>query len=79
MRNKEYKIDNTVYRLQSLTRGQVRTVSSIENLQDQADELVKLSITDIDVDDIDMADYQTLVEEIISFNGLDQDSVSKKK
>ena len=78
-RSKTITIDGDEFKLHSLTRGQVRLVSTIENEQEQADELVKVSLKTDSVDDVDMCAYRQLVDEIMSFNGLGGDAVDDAK
>lgn len=79
MRTKTITIDGDEFKLHSLTRGLVRSVSAIENEQEQADELVKVSLKTDNVDDVDMCAYRQLVDEIMSFNGLGDNAVDDAK
>lgn len=78
MRKKTITIDGTEFSLISLTRGQVRELTAEKDEQKQADDIVKLS-TGQNPDDIDMLAFKKLLSEIMTFNGLTEESVDDVK
>lgn len=79
MRTKTISLHGTEYKINSLTRGQVRSILDLESEQEMSDELVRLSLDIDDIDDIDMVVYTDLVQAIVQYNGLSKDSVASSK
>ncbi len=79
MRTKTVTVDGVEYNLKSLNRGQVRTIGAIDDNHEQTDELVRLSVVGVDIDDIDMQAFVKLTEEIVRFNGLGETSINDAK
>mgnify|MGYP003151764774 CR=1 FL=1 len=79
MRTKTVNIEGTEYKLRSLTRGEVRKIAALQSTEEQADELVKMTLGKDDVDDIDMVEFSKIVDEAVAYNCLGGSAVADAK
>lgn len=72
-------INNNVYSVRCLTRGEVRTIEAAP-ADDQPDLLVGLTLTEaIELDALPMPDFMELVAYAIKINGLDGAAIANAK